>query len=71
MNVQAHSFGSSLAENKEGRLWRHIKMNSMERDMYRSIIMTEREELPESQERFQDQKRSYGVGTSFPHERSG
>lgn len=27
---------------KEGRLWRHIKMNSVERGMYRSIIMTGR-----------------------------
>ncbi len=56
---------------KEGELWRHIKMNSVEHGMYRSIIMTGREELSESQERFQNQKRSYGVGTSFPYERSG
>ena len=42
MNVQAHSLGSSLAENKEGGLWRHIKMNSVEHGMYRSIIMTGR-----------------------------
>ena len=40
MNVQAHSLGSSPAENKEGRLWRHIKMNSVELGMYRSIITT-------------------------------
>ena len=42
MNVQAHSLGSLPAENKEGELWRHIKMNSVERGIYRSIIMTDR-----------------------------
>ena len=42
MNVQAHSLGSSPAENKEGELWRHIKMNSVEHGIYRSIIMTGR-----------------------------
>ena len=42
MNMQAHSRGSSLTETKEGRLWRHIKMNSVERGVCRSIIMTGR-----------------------------
>lgn len=58
-------------QTKEGRSWSHIKMNSVERGMYHSIITTGRVVLSESQKRFQDPKRSCGIGTSFPYERSG
>ena len=35
-------YGMAQARTKEGWLWRHIKMNSVEHGMYRSIIMTGR-----------------------------
>lgn len=45
MNVLAHSLGLLFGKNKEDGLWRHIKINSVERGMYRSIIMMDGEKL--------------------------
>lgn len=63
--MQAHSRGSLPAEIKKDELWLHIKMSSVEGDMYCSLLRLDRGKLPESQERFKDQKRS-GRMSRFP-----